>query len=50
MQKGNSYTVGQWCDRWFHENQSRWRSTTCAAYTKKRAGILPPCVCHFPTV
>ena len=21
MQKGNSYTVGQWCDRWFCENQ-----------------------------
>lgn len=32
MQKGNSYTVGQWCDRWFWENQSRWSGSTVGGY------------------
>lgn len=32
MQKENSYTVGQWCDRWFYENQSRWNSSTVGGY------------------
>ena len=32
MQKGNSYTVGQWCDRWFCENQSRWSGSTVGGY------------------
>ena len=32
MQKENSYTVGQWCNRWFHENQSRWNSSTVGGY------------------
>ena len=32
MQKGNSYTVGQWCDRWFRVNQSRWNGSTVGGY------------------
>ena len=32
MQKGNSYTVGQWCDRWFRKNQSRWSGSTVGGY------------------
>ena len=32
MQKGNSYTVGQWCDRWFRENRSRWSGSTVGGY------------------
>lgn len=32
MQKGNSCTVGQWCDRWFCENQSRWSGSTVGGY------------------
>lgn len=32
MQKGNSYTVGQWCDRWFCENQGRWSGSTVGGY------------------
>ena len=32
MQKGNSCTVGRWCDRWFHENQSRWSGSTVGGY------------------
>ena len=32
MQNENSYTVSQWCDRWFHENQSRWNSNTVGGY------------------
>ena len=32
MQKGNNYTVGQWCDRWFCENRSRWSGSTVGGY------------------
>ena len=32
MQKGNSYTVGQWCDRWFCENRGRWSGSTVGGY------------------
>ena len=32
MQKGNSCTVGQWCNRWFCENQSRWSGSTVGGY------------------
>ncbi|MEJ5965326.1 tyrosine-type recombinase/integrase [Flavonifractor porci] len=32
MQNENSYTVGQWCDRWFCENQARWSSSTVGGY------------------
>ena len=32
MQNENSYTVGQWCDRWFHDNQSTWNSNTVGGY------------------
>ena len=32
MQKGNSCTVGQWCDRWFCENQGRWSGSTVGGY------------------
>lgn len=32
MQNGNSCTVGQWCDRWFHENQSKWNGSTVGGY------------------
>lgn len=32
MQKENNYTVGQWCDRWFCENQGRWSGSTVGGY------------------
>ena len=32
MQKGNSCTVGQWCNRWFCENQSRWSGITVVGH------------------
>ena len=32
MQNKNSYTVGQSCDRWFHDNQSRWNGSTVGGY------------------
>ena len=32
MQKGNNYTIGQWCDRWFCENQGRWSGSTVGGY------------------
>ena len=32
MQRENSCTVGQWCDRWFCENQSRWGGSTVGGY------------------
>ena len=32
MRKEPNLTVGQWCDRWFHENQSRWNSNTVGGY------------------
>ena len=32
MQKENSCTVGQWCDRWFCVNQSRWSDSTVGGY------------------
>ncbi len=32
MQNENSYTVGQWCACWFHDNQSGWNSNTVGGY------------------
>lgn len=32
MQNENSYTVGHWCDHWFHENQSKWNGSTVGRY------------------
>ena len=32
MQNENNYTVGQWCDRWFCENQGRWNGSTVGGY------------------
>ena len=32
MQKESNLTVGQWCDRWFCENQGRWSSSTVGGY------------------
>ena len=32
QQNENSYTVGQWCDRWFRENQGRWSGSTVGGY------------------
>ena len=32
MQKRNNLTVGQWCDRWFCENQGRWNGSTVGGY------------------
>ena len=32
MQKENNYTVGQWYDCWFCENQSRWSDSTVGGY------------------
>ena len=32
MQKDPNFTVGQWCDHWFCENQVRWSSSTVGGY------------------
>ena len=32
MRKEPNLTVGQWCDRWFCENQGRWSSSTVGGY------------------
>ena len=32
MQKETNLTVGQWCDRWFCENQGRWSGSTVGGY------------------
>ena len=32
MQKETNLTVGEWCDRWFRENQSRWSGSTVGGY------------------
>lgn len=32
MQKENKITVGQWCDRWFQTNRSKWNGNTEGGY------------------
>ena len=32
MQKETNLTVGQWCNRWFCENQGRWSDSTVGGY------------------
>lgn len=32
MYNQNNFTVGQWCDRWFYENESRWSGNTVGGY------------------
>ena len=32
MRKETNLTVGQWCDRWFRENQGRWSGSTVGGY------------------
>ena len=32
MQNEKSYTVGQWCDRWFRKNRGRWSCSTVGGY------------------
>ena len=32
MHNENNLTVGQWCDRWFREKQSRWSGSTVGGY------------------
>lgn len=32
MYSQNNLTVGQWCDRWFCENESRWSDNTVGGY------------------
>ena len=42
MQNENSYTVGQWCACWFHDNQSRWNSNTVGGYRNLIYRHIPP--------
>ncbi|MBM6871460.1 tyrosine-type recombinase/integrase [Pseudoflavonifractor phocaeensis] len=48
MQKGNSYTVGQWCDRWFWENQSRWSGSTVSGYCNLIYRHILPGIGYIP--
>lgn len=50
MQKGNSYTVGQWCDRWFCENQSRWSGSTVGGYRNLIYRYILPGIGSIPLV
>ena len=50
MQKGNSCTVGQWCDRWFCENQGRWSGSTVGGYRNLIYRHILPGIGNIPLV
>ena len=50
MQKGNSCTVGQWCDRWFCENQGRWSDSTVDGYRNLIYRHILPGIGNIPLV
>ena len=50
MQKENSCTVGQWCDRWFCENQSRWGGSTVGGYRNLIYRHILPGIGSIPLV
>lgn len=50
MQKGNSCTVGQWCDRWFCENQGRWSDSTVGGYRNLIYRHILPGIGNIPLV
>ena len=48
MQKENSCTVGQWCDRWFCENQGRWSGSTVGGYRNLIYRHILPGIGYIP--
>ena len=48
MQKENNYTVGQWCDRWFCDNQGRWNGSTVGGYCNLIYRYILPKIGNIP--
>ena len=44
----NNFTVGQWCDRWFRENQSRWSGNTVGGYRNLIDRHISPGIGNIP--
>ena len=48
MYSQNNFTVGQWCDRWFCENQSRWSGRTVGGYRNLIDRHISPGIGNVP--
>ena len=48
MYSQNNLTVGQWCDRWFCENQSRWSGRTVGGYRNLIDRHISPGIGNVP--
>ena len=48
MYSQNNLTVGQWCDRWFCENQSRWSGRTVGGYRNLIDRHISPGIGNIP--
>ena len=48
MYNQNNFTVGQWCDRWFCENQSRWSGRTVGGYRNLIDRHISPGIGNVP--
>ena len=50
MQKETNLTAGQWCDRWFCENQDRWSGSTVGGYRNLIYRHILPGIGSIPLV
>ena len=48
MYSQNNFTVGQWCDRWFCENRSRWSARTVGGYRNLIDRHISPGIGNIP--
>lgn len=48
MYSQNNLTVGQWCDRWFRENRSRWSVRTVGGYRNLIDRHISPGIGNIP--
>ena len=48
MYNQNNFTVGQWCDRWFRENRSRWSGRTVGGYRNLIDRHISPGIGNVP--
>lgn len=48
MYSQNNFTVGQWCDRWFCENRSRWSGRTVGGYRNLIDRHISPGIGNVP--
>ena len=48
MYSQNNLTVGQWCDRWFCGNQSRWSGRTVGGYRNLIDRHISPGIGNIP--